>query len=132
MIPPRDLRKISRGRLKDAEVLAKHKRYDGAIYLCGYSIEIALKARICKTLKWAGFPETRSEFNNLKSFKTHNLDVLLNLSGVENKIKTLYMPDWSIIALWDPSVRYKPIGSTNKSDAQDMINSSKIILKQLK
>jgi HEPN domain-containing protein len=51
MVSISELRKIARGRLKDAEVLLTAKRYDGAIYLCGYAIETALKARICHVLK---------------------------------------------------------------------------------
>ncbi|NLJ29092.1 MAG: HEPN domain-containing protein [Deltaproteobacteria bacterium] len=50
MIAINDLRKIAQARFKDADVLLKAWRYDGAIYLCGYAIELALKARICKIL----------------------------------------------------------------------------------
>ena len=32
-----DLSKIARARLRDAEVLYRSRRYDGAIYLCGYA-----------------------------------------------------------------------------------------------
>jgi len=128
MISVKDLKKIAKDRLKDSEVLFRNKRYDGSIYLCGYAVEIALKAKICKTLRWSGFPETGKEFKNFNSFKTHNLDVLLKLSGMESKIKGMYMTDWSIIALWDPEVRYKPIGTAKKIDVQDMISSSKNIL----
>jgi hypothetical protein len=56
-----------------------------------YRIELALKARICVTLKWTAFPETSKEFAGLSSFKIHDLDLLLHLSGVETKIKTRYM-----------------------------------------
>ncbi|MBI1923693.1 HEPN domain-containing protein, partial [Candidatus Poribacteria bacterium] len=81
MISKDDLRKIARAKLKDAEVLYKNRRYDGAVYLCGYTIETVLKARICRTLKWEGFPSTRSEFQSYQSFRTHDLVVLLTLSG---------------------------------------------------
>ena len=81
MISKADLLKIARGRLKDAAVLLAAGRHDGAIYLGGYVVEIALKHRICKTLKW----KTNREFQGYQSFKTHDLDVLLSLSGVEAK-----------------------------------------------
>lgn len=87
MIFTKDLQKISRARLKDAEVLLASKRYDGAIYLCGYAVELSLKARICKTLKWQGYPSTSSEFSGYQSFRTHDLDILLHISGREEKIK---------------------------------------------
>ena len=56
MIPIRELKKLVSARLKDAEVLYKGKRYDGAVYLCGYAVELILKAKICKTLRWPEFP----------------------------------------------------------------------------
>ncbi|MCB0065385.1 MAG: HEPN domain-containing protein [Caldilineaceae bacterium] len=71
----------TKARLEDAEVLLAANRYDGAMYLCGYAVELALKARICRTLKWAGYPSTRKEFEGYQSLRTHDLKVLLHLSG---------------------------------------------------
>jgi len=82
-----ELRRIARGRLKDAEVLYASGRYDGAIYLCGYAIETMLKARICRVLKWPGYPDTNNEFKGYQSFRIHDLEILLHLSGTENKIR---------------------------------------------
>jgi hypothetical protein len=84
MITARNLRAIARARLRDARVLLRARRWDGAVYLCGYAVELALKARICQTLKWAGFPETPAEFKGLQSVKTHDLEMLLHLSGIED------------------------------------------------
>ena len=131
MITRSDLKKIAQARLRDAEVLYRSRRYDGAIYLCGYAVEIALKARICKTLSWSGYPSTGGEFQNYQSFRTHNLDVLLRLSGVEERIKTILMTEWSVVAAWDPEVRYKPIGSANKQAAELMIASASVLLRAL-
>jgi HEPN domain-containing protein len=69
MIDRAELRKIARERLNDAKELLKAGRYDSAIYLGGYVVEIALKSRICKILKWKGFPQTRGEFQNFKVSK---------------------------------------------------------------
>ncbi|MBM4275034.1 MAG: HEPN domain-containing protein, partial [Deltaproteobacteria bacterium] len=91
MLTRQELQKIAKARLQDAEALFQSGRYDGSIYLCGYAVEIGLKNKICKTLRWKGFPSTRSEFENLQTFKTHNLDILLRLSGVEDKIKKNYL-----------------------------------------
>ena len=93
MIVRSDLRNIARARLRDAEVLLGNQRYDGAIYLSGYSVEIALKARICRTLGWSGFPETNREFEGYQSLRTHKLDVLLHFSGAEARIKRLFMAE---------------------------------------
>lgn len=98
MINEPELKKIADERLKDAEALLLAGRYDGAIYLGGYVVELALKSRICRTLNWKGFPQTRSEFQKYLSFKTHDLDVLLSLAGAEDSIKTGYFAEWSAVA----------------------------------
>ena len=56
MIKTADLINIANERLQDAEILLNAHRHDGAVYLCGYSIEIALKHKICQHLNWTGFP----------------------------------------------------------------------------
>lgn len=131
MITVSALRKIAHARLKDAEVLLRARRHDGGVYLCGYAVEIGLKARICKTLKWAGFPSTASEFQSYATFRTHNLDVLLRLSGREAPVRTNYVADWSAVARWDPEVRYKPTGSATRADLGRMIASTKTLMKAL-
>jgi hypothetical protein len=128
MITIAEFQRIAEARIEDAEILCRSGRYDGAIYLCGYAVEIALKARICKTLTWKGYPSTKKEFENYQTFKTHNLDVLLSLSAVESEIKTNLLAEWSAVATWDPKVRYEPIGSANKQDVEFMIESAKALL----
>lgn len=128
MLTRRELKQIARARLKDAEVLFRAKRYDGASYLCGYAVEVALKAKICETLKWKGFPLTNAEFRNYQSFRTHSLDVLLTLSGVEEKIKKRYLASWSVVAEWDPEARYKPVGKVSATDSRLMIDSTTLLM----
>jgi HEPN domain-containing protein len=131
MISRTELRALAQARLQDATELLKLKRYDGAIYVCGYAIELALKARICRTLKWLGYPQTNSEFNGLLSFRTHDFDILLRLSGLAQKIRSTYMADWSIVANWRPDYRYRPMGSAKKGETEDMINATTNLLKVL-
>src|SRR4051812_26713220 len=111
MIARSDLLRIAQARLKDAQALLESKRYDGAAYLCGYAIELKLKARICKTLRWPTFPSSRREFEDLVSFRTHDLGVLLQLSGIEEKVKSTLTAEWTAIANWEPQMRYNVIGS---------------------
>jgi len=120
MIPTADLKSIARARLNDAKVLLKGRRLDDAVYLCGYAVEMALKARLCRTLKWSGFPETGAEFQGLQSIKTHNLEILLRLSGVEGKI-TRFIREWSQVIDWDPEKRYQTSGKFTEQQAKDMI-----------
>ena len=131
MLTIAELRSIAQARLKDAQVLLASNRYDGAIYLSGYVVEIALKARICETLHWAGYPSTNSEFRDYQTFRTHNLDVLLRLSGVENEILTDALADWSAVAYWDPEIRYTPVGSVSEAAARSMIDANTVLLAKL-
>lgn len=131
MISIKELRIRSKAKLKDAEVLYKKERYDGSVYLCGYAIELILKYRTCKVLKWVAFPETNKEFENYKSFRTHNLDILLTLSGQEQKVKLKHIVDWSNVNQWNPEMRYGTIGIVKQVDAFSMINSAKNLIKVL-
>jgi HEPN domain-containing protein len=124
MLSARDLASVARARLKDAKVLLSGKRYEGAVYLCGYAVEIALKARVVKTLKWSGFPETNKEFAGLLSFKSHDLDVLLSLSGWEPRIRTKLLAEWSVVNQWDPESRYERPGNVTEGQAVAMVGSA--------
>ena|ERR1051325_7653935 len=112
MISSVELRKIAKARLLDATALLKAKRYDGAYYLAGYAIELALKARICRTLKWSGFPESAQDFKGLQSIKTHDLEILLRFSGIESRLKQKHMTEWSVVLNWNPEKRYQPVGQS--------------------
>ena len=128
MISRQDLRKIARARPRDAEVLLANGRFDSAVYLCGYAIELMLKARICQTLNWPEFPETSKEFQPFQSFRTHNLAVLVRLSGREQKLTTTYPREWSAVVTWDPEGRYKPVGTATRADAVDMIRAARVLM----
>lgn len=132
MLSKTEVLQIAKARLKDAEILDKAKRYDGAVYLCGYAVELKLKYCICKALKWNGYPNTRKEFEEYSSFKTHNLSVLLSLSGRESKIKTGFLAEWSTVNTWDPEARYNVIGNVTKTDSQQMIHATQALLKALR
>jgi hypothetical protein len=101
------------------------------VYLCGYAVELALKERICKTLGWQGFPETRQEMQGYRSFMVHDLDVLLHLSGVEQRIKTQHLADWSLVAKWEPQLRYQPICQTTRQHALDMLRAVQTLTRVL-
>jgi len=122
-----EIEKIVQARIEDAEVLYQASRYDGSVYLCGYAVELGLKARICRTLQWDEYPTS----GTYKTFKTHDLDVLIHLTGMEDKVKLKYMAAWSIVAQWNPEARYNPIGNVKEADAKEMLDASKELLEQL-
>lgn len=129
-----DLKRIAKERLADAETLFDAGRFDGATYLCGYVMEIILKLRICKTLRWEGFPESKREFEKYSSFKTHDFDSLLHLSGAEDKVKQLYLSEWSTVKTWTPELRYNRVVSMNRveilrksTEVSDIIRATKTL-----
>lgn len=128
MIKTQDLIAIANERLNDAKTLLAASRYDGAAYLCGYSVEIALKHKICLTLNWSGFPASNNEFSSYKCLKTHDLDVLLSFTGIESALKSTNFAEWSAVGNWNPEARYNPIGAVSEEDATLMINSARTLI----
>jgi HEPN domain-containing protein len=126
-----ELRRIARARLADAEALFQAGRYDGAAYLGGYVVEMALKARICRTLNWLEFPESRSEFEGLTSLRTHDLNVLLRLSNREVIIRGTRLAEWTIMETWSPEYRYFPVGTTGIAEARTMLDAATALLRTL-
>jgi len=131
MISRTDLQKMAQAKLEDAEVLLQAQKYDSAVYLCGYAIELALKARICLVLNWNEFPSSKAEFQKYQSFKTHELEVLLRLSGTEAIMRTKYLNAWSDVVDWNPEMRYQLVGSTPPHEAHAMIAATKFLLSEL-
>src|SRR5687767_12327213 len=105
---PAQFRALARERLREAQILFTSGKFDGAAYLCGYAIEFALKARICRTLKWTEYKIGKG----FESFKTHDLNDFLFLSGIRPKIiSPKYIAEWSAVFVeWNEHLRYAPIG----------------------
>lgn len=133
MIDTADLHRTAREYLRAAKLLRTRKSYDAAVYLCGYAVEIALKARICKTLKWtAGFPQTNSEFQDKGTLlKTHNLQLLMEYTAVQGQMSTQFLREWAVVRLWSPEQRYNPPGTKTLTDADDMIAATQTLLRKL-
>ena len=131
MIPVAELDRIAQARLEDARALLAAGRPDGAIYLCGYAVEVALKARVCRQLNWPDFPRTSGEFNALKSFQTHSLDTLLRLSGQEANIKQSNFAEWNVVSTWNPEARYDIIGTATLPSATNMITAAVALMAAL-
>jgi len=109
--------------LKAAEVLHSAQLYDQAVYVCGYAVEFALKNRICRALKWSGYPPAQGQgFKGLESFKTHKLDSLLLVSGCHDRIAD--NKDWNLVRnTWSPKMRYDLNFGVLKQDARDFIDA---------
>lgn len=78
-----ELKIITKRRLRTVDILISAKDWDMAAYMMGYTLECALKATICKTLRLAKYPEDKSK--DIKTFfLTHSFDRLLIASGMED------------------------------------------------
>jgi len=80
----RDLQALAEERIADAKALFDAKRYSGAVYICGYAIELGLKKKISETLGWDEYAGD----GKYKFLKTHDFEILLHFSGVEKGNKT--------------------------------------------
>jgi len=132
MILLADLRKMAREHLRAATILRRSRAYDSAVYLCGYAVEIALKVRICRTLRWQGFPESKKEFESKASLRVHDLNALLEFTGVQARLRQQPLrQDWETVQLWNPEQRYRQGGTKTVADADDMISATRNLLKVL-
>lgn len=119
-----ELEHLSKARLEDAKALYQAGRYEGAVYICGYAVELGLKKKICITLGWSEYAEKYT------SFKTHALEVLLHFSGVESYINQNLLSEWSVVMSWNSELRYSSKKQTQQ-EAKLMIDSTETILKNL-
>jgi len=123
MIKYQDLKLIAEARLEDARILYQNNRFDGAAYLCGYVVEIALKAKICKALSILEYPD---DGNNKSIFSSHDFDRLKLLAGLQEEItlrhKRLFT-NWSLLTQWKPERRYDPVGTHSKQEVRQLLNA---------
>lgn len=132
-----DIIKIANERLVDADYLYLYGRYDGAYYMAGYAIELLLKARVCKTLDIDNFFDDRimKQIKYPKTFKNHDIDQLLILSGLYKKwtqvlSKPKYIKAWSKVGEWNETSRY--LTGKTALEVQKFLSSVRIIEKWIK
>lgn len=124
MLTLQQLRGLARTRLTDAEILFNNGRYDGAVYLGGYAIELLLKTRICVRNHWKRFPGSSAEFDSTNErYRTHDLGLLLRESGREQRIRDRCLAEWFLVAKWNPEQRYDPPGHVVQRDANDVLKA---------
>jgi HEPN domain-containing protein len=114
-----ELRALAQLRLREAEALFAADLYDGCVYLCGYVVELALKAVICATLGVDEYPDEQF-------FWTHNFDRLRLLAGLQKDIAfgnpTLFQ-NWSVATQWEPNWRYQPEGTYGRPEAEAVLEA---------
>lgn len=119
VITAEQFRQISDDRMADCQVLLAAGRYDAVMYLSGYALEAALKACICDTLGWEGFPNYGGDRASLfRPLFTHDLNMLLLYSGRENFVLAQLTAEWNSVREWKPDLRYQSGASTDRSQAE--------------
>jgi HEPN domain-containing protein len=108
-----DIERIAEKRYQEACCLLENKIWDGAYYLAGYSIELLLKSKICKTLGVDNFYELGIVRNEIaRVFKTHRLTDLILLSGLQeeyelSKNDSQWKNYWWYVLEWSENSRYE-------------------------
>lgn len=122
----KEFQELAKLRLREAECLFEKGFYDGCVYLCGYVVEFALKARICRVLKLEKYPD-EGKFSDL--FKKHDFKLLRQLAGLEQSKElskgTPLGTNWSTATEWSPERRYTPAGTADQKKASDVLASIK-------
>jgi hypothetical protein len=128
-----DMRELARARVSEAVLLIRSGHYDTAFYLCGYAVEVSLKARVCRTLQWAGFPAEPKEWERHHAYlKVHDLKLLAKWSGYELQLNLpANRPNWAEVTQWNPEARYRPAGTLTRPESIRMLRATRSLTELL-
>lgn len=122
MLNRKKLKELSKIRLIETQTLLRNNNFDGAYYLSGYIIELALKACIARKT-------TRHEFPDLETVRnsyTHDLKQLLKTASLwvlferDTRMNSALQINWNIIKDWSESSRYE---MHTKVEAEDIFSA---------
>jgi HEPN domain len=124
MATRKQLQELALLRLQEAEVLFAAGLFEGCVYLCGYVVEFALKARICANLGLSEYPEKGSRLR--EAMKSHVMDDLGLLAGMVHELTTnrpVLLANWSTVNDWKPEWRYEPKGRYDQAAAEKLLDA---------
>lgn len=114
-----DFQQLAEIRIKEAKALLDQGLWDGAYYLAGYAVEVALKACIIKmVMARDAFPERKFSENCW----IHDLGKLLELADLRSAWTAATAADanlsvnWGIAKDWKEDKRYHRITETEAKD----------------
>jgi HEPN domain-containing protein len=109
-----DFQELAEVHLQHAKALLDAQLYSGAYYMCGYVVECALKACICKKTSEFDFYPSPEES---RAAWSHDFKKLLKAAGLESELSAARVVDpdlnvnWESVANnWSPDSRYEPHG----------------------
>lgn len=117
-------------RLQEAHALLAMGHPDGAYYLGGYALELALKAIICKNWDVGDlFADSNVHpKESIRVLKVHDLSRLLLFSGliekhkIEKRSNIIFSTYWNYVEKWHESARYDQ-GKYSTHEVQIFLNS---------
>lgn len=116
------LQELAENRLQEAKVLFDNEMYDGAYYLSGYVIELALKACFTRTVSQYDYPN-KKVVNALYDHKLAKLLGIVSLTAAfeeEIKINPQLNVNWSDVVKWNENSRYQ---KHSKDEAETLLNA---------
>jgi HEPN domain-containing protein len=117
-----DLQRLSKLRIREAQILFAAGEYSGAYYLAGYAVECALKACIAKGVQRHDFPDKSLA---QKSY-VHDLGDLLRLADPNSELSTATLANprldasWNLAKSWTEHSRYSV---RTKNEARAIIDA---------
>jgi hypothetical protein len=115
------LQQLAIAKAEDAQLLLMHGRFANAYYLCGFCIEIALKAAISRQFRADELPDKKL-VNELHS---HDISKLVALAGMAKVLESArqtpaFNANWSIVSQWQVESRY---AMTEQAEASSMVEA---------
>jgi HEPN domain-containing protein len=114
---------LTEQRLLEAKALLDLEKWDGAYYLAGYAVELALKACIIKMLMATdAFP--KKDFS--KDCYTHSIVTLIKQATLDDALRFAkdadpeFHSNWATANDWNEEKRYHRI---NKSEAEELYDA---------
>jgi hypothetical protein len=145
---PSQMRAVAERRFGDASALCatgNNERANGALYLCGFVVEILLKAQLLRTYEQTAkrrggdVPAAEREIWNL-IWRSHDLGSMLQKlphlhaalrKASERRENPMYLYLKQVCARWDIQLRYSPL-STTMSEAQEVLDRVRVLKEVLK
>lgn len=123
-------------KFNDAELLFSEKRFDSAFYLGGYTIELLLKALICKAVGIESFYDFEGSVQKplskeaYRPFKVHDFWQLFALSGIYAKFQAelqneTFSAHWAIVDKWSENDRY--LTGKTETNVREFLISIKVV-----
>jgi hypothetical protein len=118
-----DLQQLAETRLREAKVLLDAGEWSGSYYLCGYSVECALKAVVAGQVNQGDFPDKKLA----DAVYTHDLVKLRGLAGLgddvpRGQLNPSQNVNWLVAKDWRESSRYETRSQTEARSLYEAVS----------